>query len=577
MRNITEKFLEKKVGSISVLLILSTLITIAMLLSTYNTQWYSPDDGAFALFGERILQGEILNLDFHSVHAGYINFLNAALLYIFGNNIASLRIFLVILSIIQSVIMFKLFKPLGLYRSFTAAIVISSLSFVQYSTVAPSWYVLFMLISLIYYLQNVSELTRYRMSVIGFSLMTIFLFRQLSGIIAGIGVVSYILYKEHSDIRFKKSIISKILFLIMFLGLAGYLFMTINISTIILFGACPLLILLIGILRVKVENNRVLIILRDLILGGMVSILPLLIYHLYNGSLTSWYNDTVISALYITDLAPAQSIAYLDYIIYSIRSIVIIGDFRAFFFGFLLISLILASPLLGILQTSILIENSKSKGTIDPLPLIASFFVLVSVFHQITIYLFYSIGLTFCGLLWISKNGNEKTKLFFGYSCALIAVAVYFYNATVPLGQSMINLMTGKGEQNEIVYLGGKVNLSVPKSDKEKYEKIINIVEQNVSADETIFAFPNNSEIYYITDRKNPTRFYNTTIGTYNADELQKLISWINITAPKVIFFNPTDKYVNGGALAIADVVKQNYQKIDQVDEIEVYLLLPQQ
>lgn len=163
MLNLAGKTLERKVGSVSVLLLLSTLITIAMLLSTYNTQWYPPDDGAFALFAERILQGEILNLDIHSVHAGYISFLNAALLYIFGNDMASLRIFLVLLSIVQSVIIFKLFEPAGFYRAFTAAIVISSLSFVQYSTVAPSWYVLFMLISLIYYLQKTSKLARYRL------------------------------------------------------------------------------------------------------------------------------------------------------------------------------------------------------------------------------------------------------------------------------------------------------------------------------------------------------------------------------------------------------------------------------
>ena len=74
----------------------SLFLSAALLYAFYDHTWSLLDDGAYAHVAERILTGEILNLDVHDVHAGYINFINTASLSLFGNQMVSLRMPLVI-------------------------------------------------------------------------------------------------------------------------------------------------------------------------------------------------------------------------------------------------------------------------------------------------------------------------------------------------------------------------------------------------------------------------------------------------------------------------------------------------
>ena len=67
------------------------LATVFLLGTYYDRFWYPPDEGNYAHVAQRVLAGETLNLQVQDVHPGYINFVNAAALGVFGIDLVSLR------------------------------------------------------------------------------------------------------------------------------------------------------------------------------------------------------------------------------------------------------------------------------------------------------------------------------------------------------------------------------------------------------------------------------------------------------------------------------------------------------
>ena len=65
------------------------IFNILILGHFHNRFWLPVDEGQYAHVAERILNGEVLNRDIQEL--GYINFLNAAALGIFGRNLVSMR------------------------------------------------------------------------------------------------------------------------------------------------------------------------------------------------------------------------------------------------------------------------------------------------------------------------------------------------------------------------------------------------------------------------------------------------------------------------------------------------------
>ena len=85
------------------------LASVRLLYGYYDRFWYPPDEGNYAHVAQRILEGETLNLQVQDVHPGYINFVNAAALRLFGADLISLRYPLVLVGLIQAVALFLIF------------------------------------------------------------------------------------------------------------------------------------------------------------------------------------------------------------------------------------------------------------------------------------------------------------------------------------------------------------------------------------------------------------------------------------------------------------------------------------
>src|SRR5512145_2138331 len=68
------------------------LITSAVLMMIFHNRFWAPaDEGKYAHVAERILLGQVLHRDVQDLHAGYVNFVNAAAFSLFGVRMVSMR------------------------------------------------------------------------------------------------------------------------------------------------------------------------------------------------------------------------------------------------------------------------------------------------------------------------------------------------------------------------------------------------------------------------------------------------------------------------------------------------------
>lgn len=549
--------------------------SLSILIFYYNQFWFPPDDGAYAHVAERILNGEILNLDVHDVHMGYINFLHASMLKLFGNDMASLRIPLIILGTFQAALIYMLLRSQGALVAFAGIVAITSLSYIQFLNPTANWYGLFLTILIIFCLEKIPENYTYKFPIIGYLLVTIFLFRQLSGVITSLGVLTYIFYNNNENISLRNGILSKIIFAVMVCGLSTYLYIKVPISATLLFGFWPFVLLLNGLFYVSLENKKTIEITVKLFLGGIVAAAPLILYHIYNDSMISWYNDTVISALLLTDLSFIQKSSYLNYLMLSTFSIIQQMTLDALLNGLYWIFLILASFILGLIVYRKICGPVRGEMKLSSLPLVAVFYGLVSVHYQIPNYLYFSVGLTICGVLGAANLTNGAVKNALTAAIGMVGLAAIFLHAAQPTERSIIDILQGKKVGAPKVFLGGKVNLWITEKEAEIYNNIIQLVENNVGKEETIFAFPSNSEIYYITNRANPFRFFNSAFGIRTEEQFERIMHTLKTTPPRMVFYNSNDKYITEKAIQISDYIKSQYTLIENADGIEYYLLRP--
>ena len=221
---------------------LVAMLTASWLLYAYHDRfWYPPDEGNYAHVAQRILEGETLNLQVQDVHPGYINFVNAAALRLFGADLLSLRYPLVLAGLIQAAALFLIFPRHEPWRAAVAVIAATALGAIQFLNPTAHWQCLALVVLSIAALPASSRTAR-RLVGIGILIGVIALFRQLTGFLVGLGALDLPLVggrraaapNRRTPSSDESSAAS------MAIALAAYLALASDLSGIVLFGIWPL-------------------------------------------------------------------------------------------------------------------------------------------------------------------------------------------------------------------------------------------------------------------------------------------------------------------------------------------------
>ncbi len=558
---------------LDVALLFSILFAAVVLWHFHDRFWWPPDEGAYAHVADRIVRGDVLNADVQDVHLGYVNFANALALRMFGDDLLSLRYPLVLMGVVEAGLVYWLFRPQGRLSGALASASITALSLVQFLNPTAHWYCLFLFVMIVALLTWWPRGSRLRLEAIGLLVATAVLFRQLSGVIIAIGVVTYLFAESPRVAPAKSPWLTRLVCAVMALGLALYLWEKTNPLTFLLYGIWPLGILLWATCRLAVANREAITILARVGWGGVIAALPLALYHIVNGSSQSCLNDTLISAESLTRLDFFRAISYPMLLGAACRQLFSPESGAHLVNGLFWIIALSLAPVLGMLVLCRALPSRPLGGGIAPLPFLAVFYSVVSLHYQIPIYLFYSLDVSLLAVLWLAHQSGPLGK----YSACVLAVTLsaigIYYHAGQPLSRGLVGTLSG--DRIALAPSDGleRCSLWMEPADRKLYTHVVGLVRREVAPHETILALPFNPELYFLTARENPCRFFNVALGVRNEVELERTVKELSDRPPRLVCFRPEDKYNSGYSLAIMDWVKRRYELIETVGGFEIYRL----
>jgi len=456
----------------------------------------------------------------------------------------------------------------GVAAALIGGLALTSLSFVQFLNPTPNWYTLFLAVATIAWLSCNPVSLRRRDIVAGFLVGAAFLFRQLSGVFLASGVLVYLLLEKPGAGVAGAPRLARALLALIALGHAWYILRVTDPIGWVLFGVWPLAVLLWAWLRTRRTNPEVLALLRDLSIGGLISAAPLLTYHVAHGALGDWFRDTFSAAMSIPTLGFMKRPGYLMLGILSWRGFHSGEPDRVINAGFFA-CLLLISALLGVLLFRALVRGSPSSN--HPLPVIATFYALVSLHYQVPIYLFYTVGLSLAAILLLSAESNAGTRrLTLAFSAVIAAVALY-YQAAMPLSRHLQGMVAGERRFPVTALSSPVAGIYVEAAEAQQYQSLVRLINRETQPGDTIFALPMNPELYFLGRRSNPFRFYNTAVGIRSSADLDSVLQVIRCQPPKLVLYDPTDKYNTPASLRIAGVLGTQYERLARVPPFEVF------
>ncbi len=567
--------------------------TVAMLASAWllvhfhDRFWYAPDEGNYAHVAQRLLQGETLNLQVQDVHPGYISFVNAAALKLFGPDLVSLRYPLVVLALLQAAALFSVFPAARAWHATVAVIALTGLGTIQFLNPTAHWYCLALTILLIAALTHMPR-TGARLVTAGVLIGTIALFRQLTGVLVGMGTVAYLLW-ELRDSANGDTVAARLLATVMIAGLSLYLLFATDVSGIVLFGVWPL-VFLVRLLKQPTARNRDVLVTCGVVAAGVVvAVLPLLAYHVLHGSLLAWAEDVGPAAVALTRMEFFGRTNFAALIVHAIRQVVSARDLPVLLNGAFWTVMPLVAAINGIVllyvtraRLPLSAEAPRAKAE-TPLPVIACFYAIVSVHFQIPVYLYYTTGLSIASVLWLAAqvlgrgthvaSGFSRTdRVALATATTLAAIGVYFH-AGQPASRSIADILQGRRTASLRASALPHCSLKVDPAESGRYAVVVDLIQQRVPEHDAILAIPSNAELYFLSGRRNAFRFYNTALGVRDEAAVEAVERVLRESPPRLVTFNAADKYNTPASLQIMDVVKQRYVLLGRYEPFDVYVL----
>jgi hypothetical protein len=555
-----------------ILLPAATLALCAGLLWHFHDRsWYPVDDGNYAHVAERVANGQVLNRDVQDIHAGYVNFLNAAALRLFGPDLVSLRYPLLLAALVQAALLLRLLATRDAVVASAATVAATSLGVVQFFNPTAHWYCAALTVTLAFWMVRVPSDWQWRLVGAGILVGTVALFRQLTGLWVGMAVLSIALAEASEETDGHGRLLSQGLLAAMLVTIVAYSMATREWLGALLIASTPAAILAWMLFNVRVGNREAAAVVVRIGGGAILPALPLLAYHVVHGSVGSWLDDVVGTAVGLTGLGFFGQPWYAAAIVAGLHEVatsfnptkVINGMYWA------------VLPLLPLVAGAGLIRRLRSTSAVRDLsfPILTAFYSLVSLHFQIPIYLYYSSGLCLAAILWLNAGRPPAQRYAWCAGALALGAVGLIFHAAQPYTRTSVEILHGVRRTGSLVNGFERCRLLLDPGDREKYRRLVSLIEREVPVDGYIFAVPSNAELYFLANRRNPFRFYNTALGIRNADELASVIDVLARRPPLLVTYRADDKYNTEASRAIMEHVRGSYDRLETIDSFEVYRL----
>jgi len=553
-------------------LALTVTASLIILFYYHNRFWLPRDDGYYAHIAERILRGEVLHRDVQALHPGYVYYLNALALNLFGHDLISLRYPLVAAGVAQAILLFLILMPRGIGIAMAGGFLVTALTIVQFFSPTAHWYCLPLFFALVLVLAPALKELRWRLELVGFLLVVLFLFRQLTGVFMAMGMLTYLFLEANAPAKDHR-LLARTVIAIMVLGLGLYLSGKTDSVGWLCFGLWPLLAMLFAFARVRTTDRQTFHILLRLTVGGAVAALPLVLYHLASGSLVEWFSDAFIDAIALGEFDYQKAARFGWFLLVSAKHLARPDTAAEFLNGAYWLVLLLAPACLGVVMLLRLRRGAPNAIPVPPLPLLASFYALVAVHYQDPAYLYFALGPVFAGLLWYAGNLQRVPRQGALLAAGLYAATALYFHAGQPISRGYLAQLGGERQELVRSSLPQLAGLYVTPSDEKTYQALMEIIDRHSRPGDPILGVPAESELFFLTGRRNPLRYNFLPFGLRDDESVRRALQVLAAAPPLLVFHVPALPYNTIYTDAIIDWVRSHYTRLGTVREFDVYAL----
>jgi hypothetical protein len=202
----------------------------------------------------------------------------------------------------------------------------------------------------------------------------------------------------------------------------------------------------------------------------------------------------------------------------------------------------------------------------------ALFYFPVALHLQKYMYFFFAAPVLVVGLLAIApasvpKMGRFRSPLAAGVLGLSLIALVFMSGGTLVPGPRGVHLT----QAHSVPRCGVRLEEDVARL----YEVILALVDRETDADDAIFALPVHPELYYLAERCNPTRFYNTALALHSEPDTRALLDAFGRSPPKLVFYNPRNTYNTAESARIMEWVHAHYDPLETIGAFEIYRFRP--
>jgi hypothetical protein len=117
----------------------------------------------------------------------------------------------------------------------------------------------------------------------------------------------------------------------------------------------------------------------------------------------------------------------------------------------------------------------------------------------------------------------------------------------------------------------GRSSLRVEQHECEAYGRLVTAITAEAPPGSRILAIPSDAELYFLADRANPFRFYNTALGVRSSEDLAAVLDVLRRRPPAVVTYRPADKYNTDASRRIMAAVRSHYERFNTIEGVELY------
>jgi hypothetical protein len=103
------------------------------------------------------------------------------------------------------------------------------------------------------------------------------------------------------------------------------------------------------------------------------------------------------------------------------------------------------------------------------------------------------------------------------------------------------------------------------------YTEVVQTIQAETQPTDTIFVLPNNPEFYFLAERRNPFRLWNTAIGVRNEMEAAVVMNVLRQQPPRIVVIDPEDRNNSSYSNEMIAYVRSTYRLIRTVSNFEIY------